>query len=125
MLLQQKGAFIGHVDAHSLAWRAGLAAGDEITDIAFHDAAQSYAIASGEMTCELLRPACGTFTLHVRRHPLLVRQVRAAVKLQAAWKGTVVRKGTVVHESIGANGESSRKRSCIRLPPRLSMGEDE
>ena len=113
---------VGHVDPHSLAWRAGMRTGDEITAVLFDSS--RYAVNSGEMTCELLRPAQGKIIMRLRRRQLSAHD-QAAIKLQSAWKGTAVRIETsqVLPWQRAASLHASRKRP-IRSPPRLSVGDD-
>ena len=86
----KRGAFVGTVDAHSIAWRAGLHAGDLITSIDVELSGVRAAISCGQEAYDVLAASCGRMALTVKRRRWTEADA-AAVCLQSAWRGIHVR----------------------------------
>jgi hypothetical protein len=129
-----RGAQVYHVDPFSLAWRAGLKAGDILLALVGSDGSEQI-IPSGESATQLLRPAIGDLMLRVRPRRLN-REHMAASIVAAAWMGHRTRQARQCQKQkhhqhhldvvwtqqalLGCPTGSSP----IRSPPRLSFGDE-
>lgn len=126
------GGEVATVDPHSLAWRAGLQPGDAITSITFPNG-DRFAITTGEMAFEILRQAHGRLTLGIQRRRWTAED-RAAVALQSAWIGAVVRRSLSHPRPLAEkqllmmpklDRQHSGRKRLIREPPRLSARSED
>jgi hypothetical protein len=88
--LAQGGAVIGSVDHGCVAWRAGIRIGDVISAIQIDALGERVTVSDGYQATRLLTPAHGAMTLTIRRRRWKETDY-AAQKVQAVWRGAVVR----------------------------------
>ena len=103
----RRGATVGSVDPHCLAWRAGLMAGDLISAITLATGERTV-VTGGYQAREVLGGAIGEIELSLRRRRWTEDDF-AAVRMQCAWRGAAVRfKMQSLHFSAGVVQEAWR-----------------